>query len=189
MNSGRIAIGFVIILTLAVMMLAETAMMPTGYAATNENETTTAAVTVNGFVSITLFKAPISFPSVDPNTANTPASNNNFTIQIDETTNAPTMVFLNGSQFVYTSYNFNVANMSLNVTGSGTATANSSCSGTLRCRYSIVPFWLLNDTAASLPKNNTVGHYIDIPTSQTPGAYQANVRVCAQQQAATNECV
>jgi hypothetical protein len=97
------------------------------------------------------------------------------------------MLYLNGSQFVYTSYNFNVENMTYNVTASGTGTANTSCT-TARCRYDTFPMWILNDTAASLPKNNTVGHYIDIPTGQTPGAYSANVRVCVQQQQATVEC-
>jgi hypothetical protein len=187
MNSGRIALSILFILALAVMLMLKTTTMPSGYAATSQNQSTTASVTVNGFVSATLFKTPITFPSLDPGVNNTPASNNNMTIQIDGSTNTGTMIYLNGSDFVYTSYSFKLANMSYNVTASATGTANTSCT-TTRCRYGTVPTWFFNETAASLPKNNTVGDYIDIPTSQTPGAYSGNVRICVQQQDSTIYC-
>jgi hypothetical protein len=188
MNSGRIALSMILILVLSIMLLAKTTTMPSGYAASNSNQTATASVTVNGWVSITLYNQPITFGSMDQGTNNSPATNNNFTIQIDPTTNIGVMVYVNASNFTMASGNFNPGNMTYNVTGSGTGAVNTSCTGNNRCAWSLFPSWVFNDTAVSLPKNNTVGDYISIPVGQTQGAYGSNLRVCAQQTQATNDC-
>ena len=189
MKSGRIAIGLVIILALAVMFLAKTATLPSAYAATNENESTTATVTVNGFVSITLFNVSISFPNMDPGQNATGATNNAQTIQVDPSTNVDVMIYVNGSAFSGSGYSFGVGNMSLNISNTtGTVKTNASCH-TSRCRYQPAPIWLYNETASpGVGRNDSVAHFIDIPTGQQPTSYTAGVRICAQQTSATISC-
>lgn len=188
MNSGRIAIGFVIIVMLAGMLTLKTVTMPSAFAATNENESTTASVTVNGFVSITLFNGSITFPNVDPDSSDTPATNNPMVVQIDPATNVDVMAYINGSNFISGAYSFNIPNMSVNATLTGTATGNASYVDS-RGLYGTVPSWVFNETSpAGAGKNETMGHYISVPAAQTPAAYVANVRICVQQTSATIAC-
>ena len=189
MNSGRIAIGFVIIVMLAGMLALKTVTMPSAFAATAENESTSASVTVNGFVSVTLFNGSVTFPNVDPGVNQTAANNNPMHIQVDPTTNVDVNVYLNGSQFIDGSSNtFEVGNMSLNISVTGTGTGNTSYTDS-RGVYQTVPFWLFDETSpAGTGKNESLYHYISVPAAQTPNAYTAQIRICAQQDSAVISC-
>jgi hypothetical protein len=182
MNSGRIAIGLVIIIALVAMLVFKTTMMPTVYAANNMTNATTASVTVNGVVEVVLLNAPIAFPNADPNTVGTAASPTPMMVNYTGNTNVPIETFLNSSaNFIGGSNMFNASNMSYNVTVTATGTANVTCN-TGRCRYGIVPGWVFNDTAPlGTAKNESVYHYIDIPALQVPATYTASVRVCTRQ--------
>jgi len=183
MNSGRIAIGFIIIMALAGMMFLRTSVTPSGYAATSAINTTTASVTVNGVVEVTIQNAPVTFPATDPGTTGTAATNNPMNISFGPNTNVKVETFLNGSNFTATGGSFDVKNMSFNVTVSATGTANTSCS-TARCRYNVTAYWVLNESAPlGTAKNASIFHYIDIPAGQTPDSYSANIRVCTKQMA------
>ena len=183
MNSGRIAIGLVIIIALAAMLVFKTSTMPAGYAATSMSNATSASVTVNGFVDVTLQNVPVQFPSVDPNTVGTAASPTPMNITYTNLTNCDVSTYLNSSaNFTTGSYNFSAGNMSYNVTVTATGTVNTTCS-TGRCRYGVIPAWVFNETAPSgvTPKNESVFHYIDVPIAQQPGTYTVQLRVCTKQ--------
>ena len=189
MDSGRITLGFLLIVMVAVGLFFGITRAPSAYAATNANVTTYASVLVNGFVSVTLFGVPIYFPSMDPGTNNTQANVSNgwpMIVQVDPTTNAASMILLNATNFTSGSNGFIVGNMSFNVTKSATATANASCApgaGTVApCNYSLAPMWVFNETARlGAGANSSIYNWMDVPSTQAPGVYLNNVRVCIQQ--------
>lgn len=189
MNSGRIAIGLVLIVMLAGMLVLKTVTMPSAFAAVNDNESTTASVTVNGIVSTTAFVgAGISFPNTDAGTSNVAASTQPI-LQIDGITNVDVMVYTNATNFTGGGYGFLVENMTINVTTTGTATDNSSCNTGWGCVYKQAPVWVLNETAPlGTAKNETLGHFISIPAGQYPTTYTSSVTWCTQQQSATIDC-
>ena len=165
------------------MLVFKTTMMPTVYAANNMTNATSASVTVNGFVDVTIQNAPVTFGPLNPGTVGTAANNSPMNITYTILTNVPVETYLNGSVFTDGGTNsFLVGNLSFNVTVSATGLANGSCN-TSRCRYTLTPMFVFNETAPSggLPKNASVYHYIDIPSGQAPAAYTAQLRVCTEQ--------
>jgi len=190
MKSGRIAIGLLIILAFAIMFMIKTTTLPNVYAATYANQSTTASVTVNGFVSVTLQNTPINFPALDPGTNNTPATANQgnpLIVRVDNATTVAVMGYLNGSVFTDGGSNsFTVGNMTLNITGNATI-LNTSCSGSNRCSYTLNASWVFNETAplGTGHKGESFWHYISIPQVQAPAGYSSNVRVCVMQVSAT----
>jgi hypothetical protein len=188
MNSGRIAIGLMIIIVLASMMMLRTATMPSAYAATNDNETTTATVTVNGFVSTTMFNTPIAFPNVDPNSVQTPATTQPI-LQIDGVTNVGVRTYVNATNFTGAGAYFAMGNLTMNVTVTGTGVANTSCD-TSRCNYRAAMIFVFNETAPlGTAKNTTLAHYISVPAGQTPTSYTSNVKWCTEQIGGSFNCV
>jgi len=181
MNSGRIAIGLVIIIALVAMLVFKTSTMPAGYAATSVINATSASVTVNGVVEVVLLNAPVTFPNSDPNTAGIAASNNPMYVNYTQNTNVNIETYLNSSaNFIGSGNYFNASNMSYNVTVSATGTANTTC-GTARCRYATQPRFVFNETAPlGTAKNASVYHYVDIPIGQVPATYQVSIRVCTE---------
>jgi hypothetical protein len=180
MNSGRIAIGLVIIIALAAMLVFKTSTMPAGYAATSVINATSASVTVNGMVEVLIQNAPVTFGALDPGITNSAATNNPMNVTFTGNTNVGVETYLNGSRFEQGANNFLVPNMSYNVSVSGTGIANTSCS-TARCRYGTVPAFVFNETAPlSVAKNASIYHYIDIPSGQAPDTYTGGIRVCTE---------
>jgi biopolymer transport protein ExbD len=182
MNSGRIAIGLLIILAFAIMLMVKTTTLPNAYAASNSNQSTTASVTVNGFVSITLTGGTITFGNLDPGVNDSRATNAPLLVRVDNATNVPVMGYINGSVFTDGGSNsFVVGNMKLNITGNSTA-INASCN-TARCSYTLTPSWVFNETAplGTGHKGEYFWNYISVPEGQAPTTYNANVRICGQQ--------
>ncbi len=170
------------------MLVFKTSTMSEGYAATTMSNSTTASVTVNGFVDVTLQNVPVAFPASDPNTAGTAASPTPMNVTYTSLTNCNVETYLNGSNFTSGGNSFSVGNMSFNVTVSGTGTANVTCS-TTRCRYRQTPYFVFNETApAGSPKNASVYHYIDIPSGQLPLTYTSSIRVCTEQIGGSTVC-
>jgi hypothetical protein len=187
MNSGRITLGFLLIVIISVGFFFSVAKMPSAYAATSMNQTTSAQVIVNGFVSVTLFNVPIYFSGTDPGTNNSAANATGgfpMIVQVDPITNAFIWAYLNASNFTSGTNGFTTANMSFNVTRSATAFANSSCniSGVAPCNYSLTPVFVFNETARmGAGANSSVYNWISIPTAQAPGTYTNLVRICVNQ--------
>jgi len=180
MNSGRIAIGLVIIIALAAMLVFKTSTMPAGYAATSVINATSASVTVNGVVDVLLQNAPVTFGSLDSGIANSAATNNPLNVTFTGNTNVNVETYINGSNFTATAGFFAIGNMSYNVTNSSTGYANTTCS-TARCRYTIAPRFVFNETAPlGVPKNASIYHYIDVPSGQAPDTYTGSIRVCTE---------
>jgi hypothetical protein len=181
MKSGRIAIGLLIILAFAIMFMVKTTTLPNAYAATNANQSTTASVTVNGFVSITLVGGAVTFGALDAGANDSSATNAPLIVQVDNATNVPVSCFMNGSNFSGGGYQFDVSQMKLNITGNS-SNVNASC-GTARCSYSRFPALAFNETAPAGTgnKGEYFWHYVSVPSGQSAATYSANIRVCAQQ--------
>jgi hypothetical protein len=184
MKSGKITVGLIAIAALIVGSIGLFGMS-SAYAVTTESESTTAAVTVNGLVSITMFNVPINFPAVDPGVSFTAANATKgfpMIVQVDNVTNVDVDVFINGSDFAKGGDNFGVGNLSFNVTGSASGTANTSCSALHSCIYQKTRTWVFNETARlGTAANSTISHWISVPGAQAPGAYTNNVEICAKQ--------
>mgnify|MGYP001375858731 CR=1 FL=1 len=189
MNSGRIAIGFIIIMALAGMMFLRTSVMPSGYAASSVINSTTASVTVNGVVEVTIQNAAIAFGGLDSGISNSAATNNPLNISFGANTNVNVKTYINGSAtFNATSSSFAIGNMTFNATTSATGGVNASCS-TARCNYRYAPFFVLNETAPlGTAKNASIYHYISVPAGQLPGPYTGSVRICTEQDGASTAC-
>ena len=180
MNSGRIAIGLVIIIALAAMLVFKTSMLPAGYAATSVINATSASVTVNGVVDVVLLNAPVAFGGLDSGTTNNPASPTPMYVNYTGNTNVNVETYINGSNFTATAGYFAIGNMSYNVTNSSTGYANTTCS-TARCRYTLTPRFVFNETAPlGVPKNASIYHYLNIPSGQAPDTYTGGIRVCTE---------
>ena len=180
MNSGRIAIGLVIIIALVAMLVFKTSTMPAGYAATSVINATSASVTVNGVVEVLLQNAPVTFGSLDSGTTNNLATNNPLNVTFTGNTNVNIETYINGSNFTATAGYFAIGNMSYNVTNSSTGYANTTCS-TARCRYATQPRFVFNETAPlGVPKNASIYHYLNIPSGQAPDTYTGGIRVCTE---------
>jgi len=184
MNSGRIALGFIIIAIIAMGFLFSVAKMPSSYAATSMINATTAQVIVNGLVSTTLFGVPIFFSGMDPGTTNQAANTTGgfpMIIQIDGVTNVAVNAYLNGTNFGGAG-SFNVGNMSYNVSAGNAGGGNASCVATGSCHYSTVWAFAFNETARSgTARNSSLYHWMSIPAVQLPGTYTNNVAVCTKQ--------
>ncbi len=189
MNSGRIAIGFIIIMALAGMMFLRTSVMPSGYAASSVTNSTTASVTVNGVVEVTIQNAPVAFGGLDAGISNSAATNNPMNISFGGNTNVNVKMYINGSAtFNGTGSSFAIGNMTFNATTSATGGVNASCL-TARCNYRYAPFFVLNETAPlGTAKNASIFHYISVPAGQTPTTYSASIRVCTEQDVASTAC-
>jgi len=187
MNSGRITLGFLITAIIVTTLLFGIAKMPTAYAASNYNASTTSKVIVNGFVSITLTGVPIYFSAMDPGTPNAAANSSGgwpMGVQVDGATNVGVDVYMNGSQFVSGGNNFGIGMMHFNVTNSSTAWAkNVTCyNPTYPCNYTLTPIAIFNETARlGTPAITSIYNWITVPSGQAPGTYTNNVKVCAQQ--------
>ena len=180
MNSGRIAIGLVIIIALVAMLVFKTSTMPAGYAATSVINATSASVTVNGVVEVVLLNAPVAFGGLDAGTVNNPASSTPMYVNYTQNTNVNVETYINGSNFTATAGYFAPGNMSYNVTVSATGTANATCA-TARCRYTLTPRFVFNETAPlGTAKNASIYHYIDVPAGQAPDTYTGSIRVCTE---------
>ena len=180
MNSGRIAIGLVIIIALVAMLVFKTSTMPAGYAATSVINATSASVTVNGVVEVLLQNAPVTFGGLDAGTTNNLASNSPLNVTFTGNTNVNVETYINGSNFTATAGYFAPGNMSYNVTTSATGYANVTC-GTARCRYLLTPRFVFNETAPlGTAKNASIYHYLDIPGGQAPDTYTGGIRVCTE---------
>jgi len=184
MNSGRIALGFIIIAIIAMGFLFSVAKMPSSYAVTSVINATTAQVIVNGLVSTTLFGVPIFFSGMDPGATNQAANTTGgfpMIVQIDGTTNTDVNVYINGTNFAGAG-SFNVGNMSYNVTANNSGGGNATCVGVGGCKYSTLWGWAFNETARSgTARNSTIHHWMSIPAVQLPGTYTNNVAVCTRQ--------
>ena len=184
MISGKITVSLVIIAALIVGAIGIFGMS-SAYAATAESESTTSAVTVNGLVSITMFNVPINFPAVDPGASFTAANATKgfpMIIQVDNVTNVPVDVYVNGTDFVKGGDNFGIGNLSFNVSGSASAVANSTCSALHSCIYSNTRLWVFNETARlGTSANSSISHWISVPGAQAPGSYSNFVEICAKQ--------
>jgi len=187
MNSGRIALGFLITAVIVITMFFGVAKLPAAYAATNSNGTTTAQVIVNGLVSITLTNVPIQFTAMDPGTADVAANSTGgwpMGIQDDGATNAGVDVFMNGSQFVSGANNFGIGMMHFNVSNSSTGfVKNVTCwNPTHPCNYTLTTIAIFNETARLGNATITnISNWITVPIGQAPGTYANAVKVCAQQ--------
>ena len=181
MKSGKITASL-LVLALLVVGIFGVLKAQEAYAATTSTQGSTSSVTVNGLVSITLTNVPITFGSMDPGANYTIATSSDMNVQVDAVTNVPVNVYLNGTDFISGSYNFNVSNMHFQATAPGTGAANATCSGANNCSYMFTKNWIFNDTARLGSANSgTVKHWINIPSAQAPGTYGNNVRVCADQ--------
>ena len=187
MNSGRITIGFIIIGVIAAALFFGMAKMPTAYAATNSNGSTTAQVVINGFVSITLSGVPIYFSAMDPGIGNTAANATGgfpMTVTVDSTTNVDVNVYMNGSTFVKSADNFPVENMKYNVSNSTSGRAwNATCFALVApCNYTNVVIQIFNETARlGTARATTIYNWISVPLTQAPGTYTNAVKICAVQ--------
>ena len=186
MNGGRITLGFLLIVLVAMGLFFGLAKVPSAYAATWANQTTSAQVIVNGFVSVTLFQVPIYFSALDPGTSNQAANATGgwpMIVQVDGTTNVGCQVYLNATNFVSSGNTLNVPNMSFNVTNSSTAIANVTCATpTYPCKYGLLPSLILNESArVGVAANSSVSNWITVPSGQAAGTYADNVRVCVHQ--------
>ena len=192
MSSGRITLGFLLIVLVAMGLFFGLAKVPSAYAVTNANQTTSAQVIVNGFISVTLFQVPIYFSALDPGTSNQLANATGgapIIIQIDGTTNVASEIYVNATNFNMTptgGYFFTAPNMSFNVSKSATATANTTCAPggatPAPCKYGIPTAWLFNETARlGAGANSSVYNWISVPSAQAAGTYTNNLRVCVNQ--------
>jgi hypothetical protein len=187
MNSGRVALGIIIILAFTVMGLFFTAAkMPNSYAATVGNRTTTAQVIVNGFVSITIQNVPVYFTQLDPGTTNQLANATGgapLYVSVDGVTNVVTKVLINASTFVSAALTMLSPNMSWNVSKSASATANATCAAdSAPCKYSIERALAFTETARSgVGANSSIYNWISVPAIQDPGTYIGNLDIYATQ--------
>ncbi|MCW1297988.1 MAG: hypothetical protein OH333_04295 [Candidatus Parvarchaeota archaeon] len=140
----------------------------TGYA--TWNQTTSASVTVNEYISATLSNIPIDFGSLDPGTTNQPATNNPLLVQVGAETNVEYNITLNGTtNFVSGGNSFSVGNLSYNTTEITTPTPYEL--NVEKNAYTNEP------CPCGTQADRNVWHYISVPAGQVAGAYSANIKI------------
>jgi len=141
----------------------------TGLSSYNATETW-ASVTVNEYISATLFNVSIDFGSLDPGTVNQPAKNNPMVVQVGGETNVNYNITLNGtSNFVGGAYSFSISNLSFNTTQYATLTPYEL--NVEKIAYSNRP------APVGTPVNESIWHFISVPPGQIAGTYTANITV------------
>jgi hypothetical protein len=186
MNSGRIALGFLITAVIAIFLLFGATSVMITYADTNKNASTTSQVIVNGLVSVTLSGVPIYFSAMDPGTNKQLANATGgapMSVQVDGTTNVATQVYLNASAFDSSGNTLAAGMMNYNVTLSATSVNNTLCASTpAPCNYTTTVATVFNETARlGTPATTSVYNWVTVPSDQVPGTYANAVRVCAEQ--------
>ncbi|MBI2452371.1 hypothetical protein HYV50_04835 [Candidatus Pacearchaeota archaeon] len=138
------------------------------FAATSQS--TTASVSVNEFLSVTLSNAPINFPNMDPGQTSNASVGNGFplTATIGSETNVNVNVTTKADQtnFISGSNNLSVSNMEWST--------NSSFPGT---DYSTSAATVCKGISASSTCN--IYHQLNVPSGQAAGAYTVGVTVSA----------
>jgi hypothetical protein len=185
MNSGRIALGFLITAVIAIFLLFGATSVMITYADTNKNASTTSQVVVNGLVSVTLYGVPIYFSAMDPGTNKQLANATGgapMNVQIDGTTNAATKIFINASNFTSAGNGILVGMMNYNLTLSGSATNVTACVAPEICNYTTTATEIFDETARlGTAANTSVYNWISIPAAAIPGTYSNAVKICAEQ--------
>jgi hypothetical protein len=142
------------------------------------NETaTTASVTVNKYISVTLSNVPIQFGSVDAGSTNNPATVGNgypMTIQIDSVTNVNTNISVNGSDFSGPG-TFGVGNLSFSNSSSVSTATNMQSVFSSGPPYSN---WVnIVAPAGGAAKTADAYFWVSIPSGQIAGSYSSTVYV------------
>lgn len=139
----------------------------TGFAQWSEE--TQASVTVQEYISATLFNVPIDFGSLNPGTVNQNATNNPMKVQVGGETNVNYNITLNGtSDFISGTNSFSISNLSFNTTQYTTLTPYEL--NVEKLAYS-------NRAPTGAPVNESIWHFISVPPGQIAGAYTASITV------------
>jgi hypothetical protein len=144
----------------------------TGYA--TWNQTTSASVTVNQYISATLSNIPINFGSLDPGTSNQAATNNPLKITVGAETNVQYNITLNGTtNFVSGGNSFSIGNLTFNSTEVPTLTSYEL--NVEKNAYTNEP------CPCGTAAENDVWHYISVPVGQVAGSYSADIKITVKQ--------
>ncbi|MFQ5531339.1 MAG: hypothetical protein ACE5ES_01860 [Candidatus Nanoarchaeia archaeon] len=145
----------------------------TGFVLAQTTQSTTASVTVNEFLSVTLSNAPVTFSSMDPGETQNASVGNGFPLNatIGSETNVNTNVTTetNQTNFASGSNTFSVSNMVwedvvFNSTETGTA-------------YSTSPATVCSGLSAN--GNCGIYHQVSVPSAQAAGTYNVGITVSA----------
>lgn len=140
-------------------------------------QATTASVTVNEYISVTLSNAPILFGSLNPGVVDQTANVGNgypMTVQVDSVTNVVTNLSLRGTDFTGAG-TFGVGNLSFsNSSSAATATdmATTYAGPAIYSNFDAIPAPL-----GGPAQTRDVYFWIDVPSGQTAGAYASDVYI------------
>jgi len=162
----------IMILIIALIFLGFKDQITTGIARitgfTEWSDVTQASVTVNEFISATLFNVPIQFGSLNPGNTSE-AINNPLIVQVGGETNVNYNITLNGtSNFTSTTSNFSISYLQFNTTEKGWTNYTLNVEKTA---YENEPAPL----GTSVNKN--IWHRVGIPPGTIAGTYTANITV------------
>ncbi len=146
----------------------------TGFAVSNATQTT-ASVTVNEFISLTLQEGfPIQFGSLDPGVTNSSATTNPSNLTIGEETNVEFNITLNATsnfESQSTGQSFGVGNMSF-------ASTNATQTDFVLNNELKAYYW--QSCPCGNQVNKSIWLYLDIPAGQrAANDYQANLTIKA----------
>ncbi|RLG19127.1 hypothetical protein DRN63_00285 [Nanoarchaeota archaeon] len=163
----------IVILIIALIFFGFKDQITTGIARitgfTEWSDVTQASVTVNEFISATLFNVPIQFGNLNPGTTNQEATNNPLEVQVGGETNVNYNITLNGtSDFVNDTNTFSISNLEFNTTSLDWTSYELNVEKTA---YANQP------APAGTPVNNSIWHRISVPAGQIAGTYTANITV------------
>jgi len=140
----------------------------------DDTQATTATVTVNEYISVTLANVPIAFGNLNPGVTDSAATANPTTITVDSITNVNTNISLNGSDFTGPGTigvgNLSYSNGSVAATATDMVTAFSS--GPPYSDWVDIPA-----PGGGSAETRNAYFWIDIPSGQTSGGYTSDVFV------------
>lgn len=170
LKAGGLAAAIILIVA------ALLAISPMSLAADNATSGTTASVSINETVSISLANTPIQFGNLDAGVNQQPAqAGNGYPLQITvkDTTNVDVNVTLNGSDFDDGGGNtFGITNL----TYSNTSTTPSKTNASATYPAPTYSDWTNIQTAGSDQSVNSY-FWVNVPKNQTAGTYTADVNV------------
>ncbi|GBE17600.1 hypothetical protein BMS3Abin16_00184 [archaeon BMS3Abin16] len=139
----------------------------------DDTQATTASVTVNEYISVTLAGVPIAFGSLNPGVTDSAATSNPTTITVDSVTNVATNISLNGSIFTGPT-TFGVGNLSFanDTTSTQTDMTTVFSSGLPYSNWVNIPA-----PGGGASETRNAYFWIDIPSGQTAGGYSSDVFV------------
>jgi hypothetical protein len=149
----------------AVLLLAFSAM-----AAGTDTKTTTAAVTVNQFLSVTLSNSPVAFPTMDPGTGPTNATTGSgfpLTVTVDSVSNVNAKISTKAG--------------AVSFSGPGTlAVSNMIWSPTINGVYTGYTTGDAQVCSGIAPGNNcNIYHKMSVPSGTTAGSYSIGITITA----------